>query len=309
LKPLVDQNPRSYAWGVGYGLAGHQEVPEMRIDTYPSTVRSLRRITNELGTTQQGFVTVSVDDGYPTDLRAADLLERLGYAATFYVPARNPERAVIGTTEVRRLAESFELGAHTYSHVPLPSLDDLTAQREILDGKSWLEDAISKPVYSFCYPRGKFNRRVVELVKQAGFVGARTTMGNLVSQPNDVFIAGTTTQAFSHSRVIHARHAAIEGNCLGMLNFARIFRFATDWTAHFEQGVAHVSKHGGVAHLWFHSWELDQFDQWSRLEQLLRRLSDLYQFQTATNGYLAAGGCEVRIQEPELVEPPVSTAA
>jgi peptidoglycan-N-acetylglucosamine deacetylase len=233
-----------------------------------------------------GLVTVSVDDGHPSDLRAADLLSMLDYSATFYVPARNAERAVMGIPGVQRLAESFELGAHTFNHVALPALDNETARREVNDGKAWLEDAISMPVKSFCYPRGKFNRRTVDLVVHAGFDGARTTMGNIVTTPADVFLWGTTTQAFSHSRIIQARHAVIEANWIGVANYARISRLATDWTTHFERGVSHVSKHGGIAHLWFHSWELDEYDQWSRLEQLLRRLKAEYQFRSVTNGEL-----------------------
>ena len=160
----------------------------------------------------RSVVTVSVDDGHPSDLRAADLLANLGYAATFYVPARNPEREVIDPVGVTRLAEAFELGAHTYSHVPLPALDLEVARREINDGKSWLEDAISVPVASFCYPRGKFDRSTVGLVKEAGFTGARTTMGNLVKESADVFLSGATSQACSHSRTIQTRYAVLERN-------------------------------------------------------------------------------------------------
>jgi peptidoglycan/xylan/chitin deacetylase (PgdA/CDA1 family) len=170
----------------------------------------------------------------------------------------------------------------------LPALDDDRARLEIEDGKAWLEDAASMRVSSFCYPRGKFNRRIADLVSRAGFIGARTTMGNIVTSPANVFVCGATTQAFSHSQFIQARHAVLEGNWIGAVNYARIFRFATDWTDHFERGVSYVSEHGGIAHLWFHSWELDKYDQWARLEQLLLRLKARYQFRCVTNGYLFA---------------------
>ena len=219
---------------------------------------------------------------------AADLLASLGYAATFYIPARNEERAVIGAAGIQRLIEGFEVGAHTYNHRALTGLGHGMAMREILDGKAWLEDASSLPVKSFCYPRGKFNHQVRELVVQAGFTGARTTMGNIVTYPTDVFLCGTTSQVFSHRRLIHTRHAIIEQNWRGALNYARIFRLSTDWRDHFERGVAYVCEHGGVAHLWFHSWELDESDEWGRLEQLLGRLKARHQFHCVTNGELFA---------------------
>jgi len=262
---------------IGRHLASHVEQPT-GIDTPMSPLYAA----------DERFLTVSVDDGHPSDLRAADLLARLGYSATFYVSARNAEREVMNVTGIQRLAESFELGAHTYNHVILPSLDQSTARREIEDGKSWLENAASIKVSSFCYPRGRFNPRIVRLVNQAGFVGARTTMGNLVKPPANVLISGATTQAFSHGRLVQARHAVLESNWSGFVNYARIFRFATDWTEHFERGVSYVSENGGIAHLWLHSWELDKYDQWARLEQLLVRLKAGYEFRSVTNGYLFA---------------------
>ncbi len=230
------------------------------------------------------IVTVSVDDGHPRDRRAADMLADLGYSATFYIPARNPERPVMARVDLRAIAERFEVGGHTLNHAPLTQLSREAAYREIVDGRSWLEDAASSPVVSFCYPRGKFNAEVAQLVKAAGFAGARTTMGNIVTRTPDVFRSGVTTQAYSHSRTIQFRHAAHERNWRGMADYGRIFRFATTWGEHFERGVAHVVAHGGVAHLWFHSWELDAYGQWGDLEATLRRLKSDYRFRTATNG-------------------------
>src|SRR6202035_2725014 len=118
------------------------------------------------------FVTISVDDGHVTDFRPAGLLKRYGLQATFYIPARNPERSVMNASQIRELASTFEIGAHTLNHAPLKSLPDSQAWMEISEGKRWLEDTIGKPALSFCYPRGKFNGSTPALVKRAGFLGA-----------------------------------------------------------------------------------------------------------------------------------------
>jgi peptidoglycan/xylan/chitin deacetylase (PgdA/CDA1 family)/O-antigen/teichoic acid export membrane protein len=240
------------------------------------------------GSQTQAYVTISVDDGHPSDLRTADLLAALGYAATFYVPARNAEHDVMDSNGVRRLAEGFEVGSHTYNHLPLTRLSHDDARREIAQGKAWLEDVLSSAVSSFCYPRGKFSARVAELVADAGFVGARTTMNSLLSAPSDPFRWGVSTQALSHSRAIQVRHALLEHNWLGVDNYARVFRWSREWTDHFERAVSHVSERGGIAHLWFHSWKLDEADQWAELELLLDRLKTQYSFKCATNGELFA---------------------
>jgi peptidoglycan/xylan/chitin deacetylase (PgdA/CDA1 family) len=236
---------------------------------------------------QDCLVTISVDDGHPSDLRTADLLAKLGYSATFYVPASNVEgRPVLKPHELRQLSETFEIGSHTYNHRPLTDLSITAAHREVVDGKAWLDDALSRPTASFCYPRGKFSKRLTEVVAAAGFRGARTTMNNIIAGPSDVFRAGVTTQALSHGPLVQIRHAALERNWAGIANYVRVFRFETDWARHFDRAVSRVCTHGGVAHLWFHSWKVDETDQWESLEQVLGQLKSEYHFRSVTNGEL-----------------------
>jgi len=83
------------------------------------------------------YLTISVDDGHPTDFRSADLLSRFALKATFYVPKENPERAVIAENQIQELSNHFELGGHTIRHIPLKDLDDETAFLEIKNGKKW----------------------------------------------------------------------------------------------------------------------------------------------------------------------------
>ena len=243
-----------------------------------------------MGSTPAAYLTLSIDDGHPADLRTADLLEEFGLAATFYVPAANSEREVLGEPEVRALAERFEVGAHTYHHVTLPRLPAEEARREIVDGKAWLEDVVGKPVVAFCYPGGKFNARVAGLVAEAGFAGARTCAQNVLESPGNPFFWGISTQAFSHPRRIQIRHAAREGNWSGLANFVRVFRGAVDWEVHFDRAVSHVAEHGGVAHLYLHSWEIDEQGDWPKLRRVLQRLHGRDDLTTVTNGELFTMG-------------------
>lgn len=232
------------------------------------------------------FVTISVDDGHVTDFKTAELLNRYGLQATFYIPARNPERPVMTANQIRELAGTFEIGAHTMNHAPLKSLPDSQAWMEISEGKQWLEDTIGKPALSFCYPRGKFNGSTPALVKKAGFLGARTCFFNLHTFPRDPFLWGVSTHAYSHSKAIQFRHAVLEGNFLGMLHFVRTYNGATDWQQHFFHGLEHVDRHGGIAHLYLHSWEIDELGQWDRLESVFAVISQHNHFSKLTNGAL-----------------------
>jgi len=233
-----------------------------------------------------GYITISVDDGHPTDLRTADLLEALDLRATFYIPASNPERPVMSHEEIRRVAGRFEVGGHTMHHRPLTGTGTEDSQREIVDSKAWLEDIAEGPVRSFCYPQGKFNARLARQVEAAGFDCGRTCMLNLTERPSNPYTWGVSTQAASHSRQIQVRHAAIERNWAGLANYARIFRGAVDWEDHFTRAAAHVASNGGIAHLFLHSWEIDRYDSWDKLRRLLSNVRDSYSLVSVTNGEL-----------------------
>ncbi len=236
---------------------------------------------------EAGFLTISVDDGHPSDLRAAELLERHGLAATFYVPAHNPEREVLAPAQLRQLARRFELGAHTYGHVPLAGLPAGELRHQVEDGKRWLEDLTGRPVAAFCYPRGKLDRAAVRAVADAGFLGARTSRWNRIDVPRHPMLWDVSTHAWSHSAWIQARHALLEGNWRGLWSFATRFRLLRDWSEHFLVAVRAARRCGGVAHLYLHSWEMDAADDWQRLDGLLARLAGAG-LRSCTNGELFA---------------------
>lgn len=231
------------------------------------------------------YVTISVDDGSADDMRTADLLDKYGLQATFYMPARNPERPVISPAEMRGLAQRFEIGSHTLNHTPLKFLSDEKANREIVEGKQWMEDALGKPVTSFCYPRGKFNGTTPQLVEKAGFIGARTSLQNLHQFPQNRFLWGVSTLAFSLSKLIHVRHALLEGNFTGIRNFFRDYKGATDWEQHFHCALDYVEQHGGIAHLTMHSWETESLGEWKKLEAVFAAISRR-RLTSVSNGHL-----------------------
>lgn len=238
--------------------------------------------------TDQAFVTVSVDDGHPADLRVADLLAKYSLAATFYIPGRNPENPVMSAVQVREISQHFEVGGHTMNHLPLSSLSTERAWQEITEGKDWLENSSGKAVQSFCYPMGKFGNRTAALVKKAGFLGARTCQLNRQDFPTDPFAWGVSTQAHDHGRAVQVRHALLEGNFQGVFNFLWVHRLATDWETHFRRALDRVQAHGGIAHLYLHSWETDQCGEWQKLESAFRLISERQDMRRVTNGDLFA---------------------
>jgi len=243
-------------------------------------------MSTSIGPDRRAFVTISVDDGHPTDLKTAELLHKYGLKATFYVPARNSEREVLPAGTLRELSGTFDLGGHTLTHVSLPPLSENQAWTEIVEGKKWLEDVTGKPAISFCYPKGKFNYSVAGLVKKAGFKGARTCLFNLYEFPEDPFFWGVSTQAYSHSPTVQMRHAILERNFAGAWNYWKINKGSQPWQQHFSHALDHVAEHGGIAHLYMHSWETDQLEQWDVLESVFGSIADRPSLTRVTNGEL-----------------------
>ena len=82
------------------------------------------------------------------------------------------------------------------------------------------------------------------------------------------------------------RHAALERNFAGMVNFLRTYNGATDWQRHFFYALEHVERYGGIAHLYLHSWEIDECGQWDQLEDVLAATSRRSDFSKVSNGVL-----------------------
>jgi len=240
----------------------------------------------ETTTRPSAFVTVSVDDGHSTDLTTADLLSKFGLKATFYIPRQNPERPVVEPLQMRELSTAFDVGGHTLSHTPLPELREDGGWNEIRGCKDWLEDLLGRPATSFCYPQGKHNRQLRNLVAKAGFVGARTCQFNLNFFPRDPFQAGVSTHAFPHSVAVQVRHALLQRNFRGLHGFVTINGMTTDWETHFRRVLDYVEINGGVAHLYLHSWEIQQRNEWDKLTRVFRDAARRKQIVPITNGEL-----------------------
>ena len=63
----------------------------------------------------------------------------------------------------------LNIGSHTISHKNLDSLDNENLKNEIFDSKKILEDMFGVSINDLCYPRGRFNNKVINLAKDAGY--------------------------------------------------------------------------------------------------------------------------------------------
>lgn len=235
-------------------------------------------------------ITTSWDDGHPLDLRIAEMLSEHGLAGTFYVPKRW-RLPTMGDGQLRELADAgFELGGHTIDHVVLTHTPDEEAASQIEDSQHWLTDATGRACTMFCPPTGRFHAGHVAMIAQAGFSGLRTVELWSIDQPrlraHDFMEMPTSIQAQPHGRLPVLRNIAKRRSFSNLAHFLRMGR-SGDWLDQLERLATYAQQHGGVLHLWGHSWEIEEFKQWDRLRQAFAMLGALTERMPAlTNGEL-----------------------
>lgn len=138
-------------------------------------------------------ILLTFDDGHRdfyTD--AFPILKQYNVKATSYVIS-----GFLGGTDfmtpqqVQDIASSglVEVGAHTVHHIALRGKPLVQVQFEVNNSKTTLEQLTHKPVVSFAYPYGSFDNQAIQVLKDAGFETALSTVPGIeVSQQNRYFL-------------------------------------------------------------------------------------------------------------------------
>lgn len=152
----------------------------------PVTIgRLVELMTSCHETVAPGTVAITFDDGFADFATGAlPALAAHGWPATLYVTtgavggtatwmgAEEP-RPMLGWPDLAALATAgIEIGAHTEHHPQLDVVPVARARTEIERSRSCLEDGLGRMVDTFAYPHGYHDRRVRQLVVDAGFRSA-----------------------------------------------------------------------------------------------------------------------------------------
>ena len=91
--------------------------------------------------------------------------------------------------ELRELARlpGMSVGAHSQSHVYLPTQPETAKRAEIVGSKLQLEEVIDEPVHSFSYPYGGVDHPAARIAYEAAFTSAVTTQAGLVTVERDPY--------------------------------------------------------------------------------------------------------------------------
>jgi peptidoglycan/xylan/chitin deacetylase (PgdA/CDA1 family) len=129
-------------------------------------------------------VFLTFDDGFESFYtEALPVLSRFGFAATVFPVAgflgklsswdALPGHTHMTPGQIREISElGHEIGSHTYSHANLTLLNDNDCMDELVRSREVLEDITGKQVASLSFPFGRWNMRIWEKAKQAGYTHA-----------------------------------------------------------------------------------------------------------------------------------------
>lgn len=147
-------------------------------------------------------IVITFDDGYRDNYRYAyPVLKHFGFTATIFLVVDDiggynvfdlangePPVPMLNWAEIAEMAKAgFEFGAHTLTHPYLTKIPKTQAWHEIAGSKYELERRLGRTIEFFAYPYGDMDRSVMELVKEAGFRGAASTIQGFSNQRPDYF--------------------------------------------------------------------------------------------------------------------------
>ena len=206
-------------------------------------------------------VVASFDDGSIYDLRMADMMSSYGIDTIFYIPV-NWQRYLLSKgieplspNDLKNIASNFKLGSHGVNHELLTKVSEDKQDKEILGSiLYWQEQGYE--VTSFCYPRGYYNPEIKDKVIKAGYTNARTVKVGNLSVPDDPYETETT---------VHVGYDREE--------------YETDWLTYARNKVTeaihrHQEGEEVVYHFWGHSEELWRYQQFDRLGEFLKFLTE-----------------------------------
>lgn len=161
-------------------------------------------------------IVLTFDDGFEDQFGAFRLLQKYQMKATFYIIDGGPGSSYhIGANrhlpdpqggagyltwdEIREIDRDplMTIASHTVDHLALANQSPDVQRFEIFEGKKQLEAQIGHPVKHFAYPYGSYNATTVELVRQAGFITATSTVPGTVHTPGAIYALHRARSVYS----------------------------------------------------------------------------------------------------------------
>ncbi|MDM8527654.1 polysaccharide deacetylase family protein [Anaerolineales bacterium HSG24] len=137
-------------------------------------------------------IILTFDDGYRDAYQYAfPLLKKYDYTATFFVFTQPIDTYNVDFLTWEMIIEmhqaGMEFGSHSYTHSDLRNRDVAYLVYQLVGSKEAIEERTGEPVRFFCYPSGRYDQTVIDVLDSAHFWGAVTTQWGSGHSFNDRF--------------------------------------------------------------------------------------------------------------------------
>lgn len=233
--------------------------------------------------------SISYDDGVLQDIRFVSLLSQYGLKGTFNLNSGLMRSRFTWThesgLEVTRLSESeamklyngHEVASHTLTHPYMDSLSRGDILMQLTTDRMNLENLFDRQILGFAVPFLYYSDEIAACARQAGFVYAR--------------ISETTNDFSVPSDPYHWRGSK--------------FHWDEDLEAFIDKFLQ-TNQELALCQLVGHSYDLDVFHLWEKMERIFRKISDSSDIAPMTNldlvRYTAAMN-RLEIREDRILNP------
>ncbi len=157
------------------------------------TFITMSDLTDKKKPLPQKPIVLTFDDGYRDFYTYVfPILKKYNVRAVAYiVPGFFNRPNNMDKWQIQEVVKSglVEIGAHTVDHVYLAGMSQPLARDQIVRSKIILEQELRVPVTAFAYPYGAFNLQTIQLVRDAGFTTAVSTIqGVEVGSENQFYL-------------------------------------------------------------------------------------------------------------------------
>ena len=214
-------------------------------------------------------LTLSYDDGVVQDIRFIDILNANGLKATFnintgkYLDEDAERQRYYGTLKLSEAQKLYresghEVAVHTLSHPFFNRLQMPDVLREVLEDRKNIETQYYTIARGMAYPYGLYSDEIVDALKACGICYARTIL---------------CTEKFDFPKNWLTLHPTCHHNHPKLMEMARRF---------VEIKSTHLAKNW-MFYMYGHTYEFDNDDNWSVIEQFAEYMGNRDDIWYATN--------------------------
>ena len=210
-------------------------------------------------------VTLSYDDGTPTDKRLIEIMSEYGLKGTFNINSGMfDEKHRLSADDVLELYTSSgqEVAIHGVKHLSLTEVDDVSVMKEIMEDREALEELFGHIITGMAYANGKYDDRVVDILAHCGVTYARTVISTENFDVPTDWLRMPTTCHHKNPRLMELAKAFVEAETPSYF-----WRYKPK-----------------LFYVWGHSNEFKINDNWNVIEEFAAYIGNRDDIWYATNG-------------------------